>query len=107
MLVSGYSGTGKSALVREVHKPITESHGYFIEGKFDQFQRAVPYFAILKAFEEMINILLTESQSVLDGFRISIQEAVGTEGKVITDVIPQLEKIIGPQPPVPEVGGAD
>lgn len=107
MLVSGYSGTGKSALVREVHKPITESHGYFIEGKFDQFQRAVPYFAILKAFEEMTNILLTESQSVLDGFRISIQEAVGTEGKVITDVIPQLEKIIGPQPPVPEVGGAE
>ena len=107
MLVSGYSGTGKSALVREVHKPITESHGYFIEGKFDQFQRAVPYFAILKAFEEMINILLTESQSVLDGFRITIQEAVGTEGKVITDVIPQLEKIIGPQPPVPEVGGAE
>ena len=107
MLVAGYSGTGKSALVREVHKPITESHGYFIEGKFDQFQRAVPYFAILKAFEEMINILLTESQSLLDTFRITIQEAVGTEGKVITDVIPLLEKIIGPQPPVPEVGGAE
>lgn len=107
MLVSGYSGTGKSALVREIHKPITESHGYFIEGKFDQFQRAVPYFAILQAFGEMINILLTENQAILDAYRTTIQEAVGTEGKVITDVIPQLERIIGPQPPVPEVGGAE
>jgi len=107
MLVSGYSGTGKSALVREIHKPITESHGYFIEGKFDQFQRSVPYFAILQAFGEMINILLTESQAILDAYRTTIQEAVGTEGKVITDVIPQLERIIGLQPPVPEVGGAE
>ena len=107
MLVSGYSGTGKSALVREVHKPITESRGYFIEGKFDQFQRAVPYYAVLQAFGEMINILLTEKQDILEAFRAKIQDAVGREGKVLTDVIPQLERILGPQPDVPDVGGAE
>ncbi len=107
MLVSGYSGTGKSALVREIHKPITHNRGYFIEGKFDQFQRAVPYFAILQAFGELVNILLTENEDSLQQIKISIQDALRDEGKVITDVIPQLEYIIGPQSEIAEVGGAE
>jgi histidine kinase len=107
VLVSGYSGTGKSALVREIHKPITQNRGYFIEGKFDQFQRAVPYYAILQAFGEMVKILLTENEAILQQICISIQKALGDEGKVLTDVIPQLEYIIGPQPDVAEVGGAE
>jgi len=105
MLVAGYSGTGKSALVHEIHKPITQKRGYFIEGKFDQFQRNLPYFAILQAFENYINLRLTESKQQLNELRILIQEAVGTEGKVITDVIPNLVHIIGEQPDVAEVGG--
>ncbi|HSK12996.1 MAG TPA: AAA family ATPase, partial [Phnomibacter sp.] len=107
MLVSGYSGTGKSALVREVHKPITGNRGFFIEGKYDQFQRAVPYFAILKAFGELTDLLLTENEDVLAGIKADILGALGEEAKVITDVLPQMEHIIGPQPPVPELGGAE
>ena len=105
VLVGGYSGTGKSALVREIHKPITRQRGYFIEGKFDQFQRATPYHAIIEAFKELVTLLLTENEEKLAGFRGAIQEAVGEEGKVLTDVLPRLELIIGEQPDVAEVGG--
>lgn len=107
VLVSGYSGTGKSALVREVHKPITQKRGFFIEGKFDQFQRAVPYFAFIQAFKEFVNILLTENDENLGEIRELIKTAVGQEGKVLTDVIPNLEHIIGKQPEVADVGGAE
>ena len=107
VLISGYSGTGKSALVNEVHKPITKRKGYFIGSKFDQFQRAVPYYAIIQAFTEFVNILLTESESNLNKFRTAIQDAVGAEGKVLTEVILNLEHIIGKQPDVPELGGAE
>lgn len=105
VLVSGYSGTGKSALVHEIHKPITQRSGYFAEGKFDQYQRDVPYFAILQAFEELIELQLGESQERLKIIRKDILEAVGEEGKVLTEVLPGLELIIGPQPELPELGG--
>jgi histidine kinase len=107
ILVAGYSGTGKSVLVREVHKPITRKLGYFIEGKFDQFQRSVPYFAIIQALKEFVNILLTENEEKLGKLRSSIQAAVGEEGKVLTDVIPNLEHVIGKQPEVAEIGGTE
>jgi len=107
VLVAGYSGTGKSALVHEIHKPITQKRGYFIEGKFDQFQRGVPYFAILQAFENYVNLRLTENKARLDSLQMLIQEAVGSEGKVLTDVIPNLIHIIGEQPEVAEVGGTE
>jgi predicted ATPase/signal transduction histidine kinase len=107
MLVGGYSGTGKSALVHEVHKPITERYGYFASGKFDQFQRAVPYSAMLDAFKELITILLTESEEKLAIYKERIQDAIGEEGQVLTNVLPTLEYIIGTQMPVPEVGGAE
>jgi histidine kinase len=107
VLVAGYSGTGKSALVHEIHKPITGKRGYFIEGKFDQFQRGVPYFAILQAFRDYVNLLLTESEKRLSELKDIIQQAIGREGRVLTDVIPNLSHIIGDQPPVPEVGGME
>ena len=107
MLIGGYSGTGKSALVNEVHKPITERYGYFAAGKFDQFQRTVPYSALLEAFKELITIILTESEDKLTAIKHRIQDAVGEEGQVLTNVLPTLEYIIGAQPPVPEVGGVE
>lgn len=105
MLVAGYSGTGKSALVNEIHKPITAQRGYYISGKYDQFQRSVPYFAIIQAFKILINILLTEGEKRLNKNAVKIQEALGEEGKVLTNVLPNLEHLIGVQPEVPEVGG--
>lgn len=107
VLVAGYSGTGKSALVHEIHKPITEKSGYFIEGKFDQYQRAVPYYAILQAFNELVDVLLSENEQRLGHIKELILEAVGEEGKVLTDVLPNLELIIGPQHEVPELGGSE
>jgi predicted ATPase/signal transduction histidine kinase len=107
VLVAGYSGTGKSALVREIHKPITQKRGYFIEGKFDQFQRVVPYYAIIQAFQEFVTLLLTENEARLEVLRKEIQDAVGEEGKILTDVLPRLEHVIGPQPDVAEVGGTE
>jgi histidine kinase len=107
IMVAGFSGTGKSSLVKEIYKPVTERRGYFVEGKFDQFQRSVPYFAFIQAFRSLVNLLLTEDEARLDYFRQKIQEAVGEEGAVLIEVIPELELILGAQPPVVEVGGTD
>lgn len=107
LLVSGFSGTGKSALVSEIYKPITTRKGYFIEGKFDQYQRAIPYYAIVKAFDSLIHILLTESASKLERIKARMLEVLGQEGKVLTDVMPSIELIIGQQPPVAEINSED
>ncbi|MEW6494269.1 MAG: AAA family ATPase, partial [Cyanobacteriota bacterium] len=104
MLVAGYSGIGKSALVQEVHKPITEKRGYFISGKFDQFQRNIPYSAVVSAFKELVRQLLTESEAQLNLWRKKILTALGSNGRVIIDVIPEVELIVGKQPAVPELG---
>ncbi|MEM7184735.1 MAG: serine/threonine-protein kinase PknK, partial [Spirochaetota bacterium] len=104
MLVSGYSGVGKSALIHEVHKPITTKRGNFVSGKFDQFQRNTPYYAIRQAFEDFVSLLLTESTESLEHWKNKITEAVGQNGQVLLDIIPGLEKVIGKQPVVAELG---
>jgi serine/threonine protein kinase len=103
-LVSGYSGIGKSALINEVHKPIAAGNGYFIEGKFDQFQQNSPYFAIAQAFGGLIRQLLIEPPESLQRRCADLLAALGPNGQVLIDIIPELEQIIGPQPPVPHLG---
>ncbi|MEG5235734.1 protein kinase domain-containing protein [Microcoleus sp. AT9b-C3] len=103
MLVSGYSGIGKSAVVNEVSKPITRSKGYFISGKFDQLKRNIPYASLIQAFNSLLRQLLTESTLSLEIWRTKILTAVGTDGQVIADVIPKVELIIGKQPEVAEL----
>ena len=107
VLISGYSGTGKTSLVHETHKPITRRRGYFIEGKFDQFRRSTPYSAFIQAFNELVKLLLTEDAETLARWRERILDALGTEGLVLTEVIPDLELIVGAQPPVPELAGKE
>ncbi len=104
MLVSGYSGIGKTSLVREIYRPITQKQGYFISGKFDQYQRNIPYRAVIKAFQELVGQLLTETSDILNQWREKLEVALGVNGQVIIDVIPEVELIIGKQPPVPELG---
>ncbi len=104
MLVAGYSGIGKSALVQELYKPITEKRGYFISGKFDQLQRNIPYSAIVSAFQGLVKQLLTENEEQLNQWRDNLLAAVGVNGGVIAEVIPEIKLIIGPQPEVPELG---
>jgi predicted ATPase/signal transduction histidine kinase len=97
ILVSGYSGIGKSSLVQEIYKPIAKSRGYFISGKFDQYQRNIPYFAIIQAFQGLIKQLLTEDVENLEQWRSQLIAALGTNSQTITQVIPSLEMIIGKQ----------
>ncbi|NET06815.1 MAG: AAA family ATPase [Symploca sp. SIO2B6] len=101
MLVAGYSGIGKSSLVQELYKPITANQGYFIAGKFDQFQRNIPYSAIVTAFGGLIGQLLGESEAQLQVWRDKLWQALGNNGQIIIDVIPEVELIIGKQPAVP------
>ncbi|MBD1889712.1 AAA family ATPase [Coleofasciculus sp. FACHB-SPT9] len=107
MLISGYSGVGKSALVQELYKPITGKRGYFVSGKFDQFQRNIPYSAIVDALRKLVQQLLGEPDAQLQQWRSRLLNALGSNGQLIIDVIPEVELIIGKQPPVPEVGAAE
>ncbi|MCP4147289.1 MAG: AAA family ATPase [bacterium] len=107
VLVPGYSGTGKTALINVIHEPITKNNGIFISGKFDQLQRTVPYFAFIQAINQFCQLLLAEKQEVLDSWKDKILFAVGSLGKVLTDIFPRLNTIIGKQPDVPEVGGEE
>ncbi|ELS01563.1 diguanylate cyclase (GGDEF) domain-containing protein [Xenococcus sp. PCC 7305] len=104
MLVAGYSGIGKSALVQEIHKPITEKRGHFISGKFDQFQRNIPYSAIASAFQGLVTQLLTENSESLNQWREKLLAALGANAQVIIDVIPEVELIIGKQSAVSSLG---
>jgi PAS domain S-box-containing protein len=104
MLVAGYSGIGKSALVAELYKPITKQKGYFISGKFDQFKRNIPYYAVVNALAGLVRQLLTESQAQLNQWRGKILSALGANGQIIIDVIPEVELIVGKQPTLPELG---
>ncbi|NEO42074.1 MAG: AAA family ATPase [Moorea sp. SIOASIH] len=104
VLISGYSGIGKSALVNEIQKPITLQRGRFISGKFDQLKRDIPYSAISKAFQDLIRKLLCEPEVRLQTWKTKILEALDNNGQIIIDVIPELEKIIGRQPPVAQLG---
>jgi len=107
MLVSGYAGVGKTALVQELSKPITAKHGYFIWGKFDQFRRNIPYSAIVDALQKLVQQLLGEPNEQVEVWRSRLLSALGNNGQIIIDVIPEVEFIIGKQPPVPEVGATE
>ena len=107
MLVTGHSGIGKSMLVREIYKPITEKKGYFIAGKFNQLQRNVPYAAVVDAFSSLVEHLLGLNLDHLQRWRVKLQQALGNSGQVIVDVIPDLELVIGPQVPVPRLEPAE
>ena len=103
MLVSGYSGIGKSSLVYEIHKPITRHKGYFISGKFDQFKRNIPYAPLIHAFQELIRQILTESHEHIDTWKAKLLQVLGVNAQVMIDIIPEIELIIGSQPPVPQL----
>ncbi len=106
ILVAGFSGIGKTAVVNEIHKPIVEQRGYFIKGKFDQFNRNIPFSAFVQAFRSLIGQLLSESDADLAHWQTKLLNALGDNGQIIIDVIPELERIIGPQPSVPELSGS-
>ncbi len=105
LLISGLAGVGKSALIHEIHKPLTKTRGLYIEGKFDQFQKDIPYYAIIQVFTDFTNIILKESEKELLYWKDLIQNSLGSIGEVITSLIPNLELIIGKQPKLPQIDG--
>ncbi|MBD2435413.1 ATP-binding sensor histidine kinase [Nostoc sp. FACHB-110] len=107
ILVSGYSGIGKSSVVNEVNKPITRAKGFFIGGKFDQFQRNIPYASLIQAFSLLMKQLLTENNQKLETWRSEILAAVKSQGQVIIDVIPEVELVIGKQPEVAKLNAVE
>jgi PAS domain S-box-containing protein len=103
VLVSGYSGIGKSAVVNELHKPLVPPRGLFASGKFDQFKRDIPYATLAQAFQSLIRPLLNKSEEDLHEWREALREALGPNGLLIVDLVPELKHIIGEQPSVPEL----
>jgi predicted ATPase/signal transduction histidine kinase len=106
MLIAGFSGIGKTTVVNEVHKPIVRNNGYFIAGKFDQFQRNLPFSAFVQAFRSLIGQLLTENTTQLQAWKNNILSVLGEQAGVIIEVIPELELIIGAQPEISELTGS-
>ncbi|MBG1268426.1 trifunctional serine/threonine-protein kinase/ATP-binding protein/sensor histidine kinase [Nostoc sp. WHI] len=105
MLVAGFSGIGKTAVVNEVHKPIVGQRGYFIKGKYDQFNRNIPFSAFVQAFRDLMGQLLSETDTHLQQWQDQIITALGENAQVIIEVIPELERIIGFQPHAVELSG--
>jgi serine/threonine protein kinase len=103
VLVSGYSGIGKSSVVNELHKALVPPRGLFASGKFDQYKRDIPYATLAQAFQGLIRPLLSKSEWQLSKWRAVLQDAVGPNGLLITELVPELKLIIGEQPPVPDL----
>ncbi len=105
VLISGYPGIGKTSLVKELYKPLVKARGYFISGKFDHLQRNIPYAAIGDALRDLTRQLLTESPPQLQEWQLKIQSALGKNGQIIVELIPELELLIGKQATVPSLSG--
>ncbi|MBN2739027.1 MAG: AAA family ATPase [Spirochaetales bacterium] len=103
ILVSGYSGIGKSSLIHEVHKAILGKKGNFISGKFNHIEKNTPYYAIIKAFRDLLSQLLAEKQEILDVWKKQLLGALGPNAQIMIDIFPELEQIIGSHSPVVEL----
>lgn len=107
LLVSGYSGIGKSALVNELHKPIVAKRGFFSSGKCDQYNRNQPYVALIQAFSALMGQLLSEGEDRLRYWRGKLRTALGNNAAVIAEIIPDLVRLIGEIPDLPELPPAE
>jgi PAS domain S-box-containing protein len=103
VLVSGYSGVGKSSVVNELHKALVPPRGLFASGKFDQYKRDIPYTTLAQAFRTLVRQILAKSEAEVGPWRDSLTEALGPNGQLIVNLIPEVEFVIGKQPPVPDL----
>ncbi|SHH12025.1 trifunctional serine/threonine-protein kinase/ATP-binding protein/sensor histidine kinase [Bradyrhizobium erythrophlei] len=107
VLVSGYSGVGKSSVVNELHKALVSPRGLFASGKFDQYKRDIPYATLAQAFQTLVRQILAKSEAEVGHWRGALEDAVGPNGQLIVNLIPEVEFVIGKQPPVPDLPPQD
>ncbi len=107
VLVSGYSGIGKSSVVNELHQALVSSRGLFASGKFDQYKRDIPYATLGQAFQSLVRSLLSQSEAELGRWRDDLREALGPNGQLIVNLVPELELVIGKQPAVANLPASD
>ena len=107
VLVSGYSGIGKSSVVNELHKALVPTGGLFAGGKFDRYKHDIPYATLAQAFQTLVRQILAKSESEVERWRGALRELLGRNGQLIVNLIPELEFVIGKQPPVPELAPQD
>ncbi|MGY8663377.1 AAA family ATPase [Bradyrhizobium sp. UFLA05-109] len=107
VLVSGYSGIGKSSVVNELHKALVPQRGLFGSGKFDQFKRDIPYATLAQAFQGLVRPLLSKSEADLAHWRLAFREALGPNAGLIVALVPEVTLVIGEPPPVPELAPLD
>src|SRR3989442_2177220 len=107
VLVSGYSGIGKSSVVNELHKVLVPPRGLFASGKFDQYNRDIPYATLAQGFQSLVRYLLGKSDAELSGWRAALREALEPNGRLMVDLVPELTLLIGDQPPVPDLAPQD
>jgi PAS domain S-box-containing protein len=103
VFVSGFSGVGKSSVVNELHKVLVLPRGLFAAGKFDQYKRDIPYATLAQAFQTLVRQILVKSEGEMGQWRGALRDAVGPNGQLIVNLIPELEFILGKQPPVPDL----
>ena len=107
VLISGSVGIGKTALVGEIHRSIAQKNGYLISGKFDQLRHNIPYSALIQALRGLIWEISVANKSGMERWKSRIRAALGPNGQLMTRVVPELEPMIGPQPPLLEMGALE
>jgi predicted ATPase/signal transduction histidine kinase len=107
VFVSGESGAGKSSVVNELQKALVSRRGFFATGKFDQYKRDIPYATVAQAFQTLVQSLLGQTEAELRPWREALREAVGPNGQLIVNLVPELEVAIGKQQPVTDLPPQD
>lgn len=107
LLLSGYSGSGKSALIETLQKPVTQKKGYFIRGKFDQISSSTPYSTFVQAFNELIRMILSGEDAYRLRWRKKIMDTMGGSVKILTEFIPAIEELTGKLPDIPMLKGIE
>jgi diguanylate cyclase (GGDEF)-like protein len=107
LLISGYSGIGKTALVSELHRPVLARRGYFVRGKCDQYSRNQPFAAMIQAFQLLIRQLAVEGSERRHYWKSRLDEALGANAAALVELIPELTLLIGSPPALPSLPAAE
>lgn len=103
ILIAGYSGVGKTTLVQELYRPVKNSGGMFIQGKFHQYRVNTPYASFVQAFDSLFREILAGSKDQISAWKNKVTGLLGANTSIITDIFPRLENIIGLREPVDQL----